>query len=177
MNKILIIIVFTITIILYFLFSHQQIEKYVEYGNTNIDTPTSDFTSAKINYKMGKITLPSNMKCKNLTKEQKQLVDNNCIMQQKSFIFNIHNKNPRIPIPGFTNIEKLVFGVDINNVDYYNYDKLNIIKKWFEKYASNGKISIGESSTKKLQIPFSGIVNLKSDTALLPGYSFQILSL
>lgn len=83
MNKILIIIVFTITIILYFLFSHQQIEKYVEYGNTNIDTPTSDFTSAKINYKMGKITLPSNMKCKNLTKEQKQLVDNNCIMQQK----------------------------------------------------------------------------------------------
>ena len=176
MNKILILCFFTIIIILYFLFSHQLVEKYVKFDNTNVDNNTSQAKSAYINYSIGKITLPINLKCNNLTKDQKPLIDNNCIMQQKGFEFKIHNKNPKIPIPGVAAVERLAFSIDINNVDYYDYDKLNTVKKWFQKYP-NGKISVNSMSKKTIQIPFSGIVNFKSDTALLPGYSFQILSL
>ena len=176
MNKILILCFFTIIIILYFLFSHQLIEKYVKFGNTNNEINLPDITSANINYKIGKITLPINLKCNNLTKDLKPLIDINCIMQQKGFKFIIHNKNPKIPIPGAATLERLSFSIDINNVDYYDYDKLNIVKKWFQKYPL-GIISINSKSIKTIQIPFSGIINFKSETALLPGYSFQILSL
>jgi hypothetical protein len=177
MNKILIVCLFTIIIIVYFLFSHQQIEKYVKYGDTNIKSITSQSKSASIEYTLGKITLPINIQCTNLTKEQQPLVGINCIMQQKGFKFQIDNKNPFITLPGFSNIEKLVFDVDINNVDYYDYDKLKIVKQWFKSYISSGDISVSANATKTLQIPFTGIVNLKSGTALLPGYSFQIVSL
>lgn len=176
MNKILILCFFTVIILLYFLFSHQLVEKYIKFGDTNIDTTTYQSKSANINYRMGKITLPSNLKCNNLTKEQKPLIDNNCIMQQKGFKFKIQNKNPFIPIPGIRSIERLAFNIDINNVDYYDYDKINTVKEWFQKYPL-GKISVNSMSNKTIQIPFYGIVNLKSKTALLPEYSFQILSL